>query len=157
MGQPTKHPQSIALDHCWICKVRFIEAGGTEQCHHHHVIPQAFGGTDGPTVSLCDSHHNKLHRIAVHLKSGKAYFPLLVGEPKENVQGLLYLANAVYNAELATRNDPNKSASAMVTLNARHKAMIDQLKTINPRLRSREAVLLCALESLHSKHFMSSK
>jgi hypothetical protein len=154
MGQPTKHPQSIAWDRCWVCETRFVESGGTEQCHHHHVIPQAFGGTDGPTVSLCDSDHNRLHRIAVCLKGGKPYFTLITGEKPEAIKKLLYLANAVYNAELATRNDPNKAASAMVTLNARHKAMIDKLKSINPKLKSREAVLLCALESLYSKHFI---
>ena len=154
MGTPTKHPQSISLPHCWICSARFIEAGGTEQCHHHHVIPQAFGGTDGPTVSLCDSHHNKLHRIAICLKSEKSYFSVITGEDSAHVQKLLYLANAVHNAELATRNDPNKAASAMVSLDARHKAMIDKLKTINPKLRSREAVLICALESLYARHFV---
>lgn len=154
MGQPTKHLQTIVLEHCWVCQARFTEFGGSAVVEHHHVIPQAYGGTDGPTVSICDSHHSKLHLIAVSMKASKPYFSNLTGESPDRIKKILYLANAVYSAELATRNDPNKAASAMVTLNAKHKQMIDQLKSVHPRLKSREAVLLYALETLHAKHFI---
>ncbi len=157
MGQPSKHPSTILLPHCWVCEALFVAHGGTEIPEEHHVIPCAYGGTDGPTISLCDTHHSKLHRIAVALKASKPFFQILQGEDPGKSKKLLYMANAVYNAELATRNDPNKAASAVLSLNARHKNMIDKLKKIYPQAKSREAVLLVALEALHARHFVSSK
>jgi hypothetical protein len=155
MSKPSSHPSSIILDHCWVCQAKFLGSGGTEPKEEHHIIPRAYGGSDGPTVSVCDSHHHKLHDIALKLKSNKPFFEALKGESQEAIKKLLYLANAVYNAELATRNDPNKAASAMLLLNARHKSMIDTLKKIYPQAKSREAILLVALETLHAKHFVA--
>lgn len=154
MSQPTNHEKTIALPHCWICGERFVEFGGTAVLEHHHVIPQAFGGTDGPTVSICDSHHTKLHSIAVQMKTSKPYTSFLQGETSERAKKVLYLAQAVYNAQQVTRDDPNKLASTMVKLNARHKRQLDQLKAVYPKLKSRDAILLHALEFLHSRHFM---
>jgi len=121
--------------------------------HVHHMVPRAYGGVDGPTITLCDSDHNTLHKIAVALKANKSYYTHLQGADSEQRRKLVYLANIVYNAELETRNDPNKSASAMVTLTARHKFMVDKLKKVYPSHRSREAVLLIALEKLFNQHF----
>lgn len=39
--------------------------------HEHHVIPQAYGGKDGPTVTLCANHHNLIHELAKAHMSGK--------------------------------------------------------------------------------------
>lgn len=153
MANPTAHKLTIDLPHCWVCGARFITHGGTAIVEHHHVIPQAAGGVDGPTVSICTEHHDKLHQIAVQMKASKPHFHYLQGEPQDRIQKLLYLANAVHNAFLVTKNDPNKAASVTLTLKANHKEMVDQLKTIYPRLKSREAIFLHALESLHSRHF----
>lgn len=155
MGEPSKHPKSIVLDHCWICGARFVGKGGVEQREDHHIIPCAYGGVDGPTVTLCTTHHSKLHDIAVARKSGRNYQTSLMGEPPQNVKHLLWLANQVVNAELAVRNDPNKAASVTITLNARGKMQVDQLKHVYPKARSREAILLLALEHLYSKHFVT--
>ncbi len=155
MAKPSSHPATIVLDHCWICGAKFVGKGGTEIVEEHHVIPVAYGGKDGPTVSLCDTHHSKLHRIAVALKGGKNYFRHLAGEDQERTKKILYLSNQVYNAELATRGDPNKAAAVMLGLGARHKDMIDCLKRVYPQAKSREAVLLIALETLYKKHFIT--
>ena len=112
---------------------------------------------DGPTISLCDTHHSKLHRIAMALKASKPFFQILHGEDAERTKKLLYMANAVHNAELSTRNDPNKAASALLSLNARHKTMIDKLKRIYPKAKSREAIVLLALEAMYTRHFVASK
>ncbi len=157
MGLPSKHPSSIVLDWCWVCNEKFVGRGGTSICEEHHIVPRAYGGTDGPTVSLCDTHHSKLHRIAVCLKTKKPFFEILRNEGPDTTKKLLYLANAVYNAELVTRNDPNKAASAILSLNAKHKEMIDRLRKVYPQAKSREALLLLALEALHARHFVPSK
>lgn len=155
MGKPSNHPSSIVLDHCWVCEARFIGTGGLEMREDHHVVPRAYGGVDGPTITLCTGHHTKLHEIAKCLIKGRSHFHLLHGEDQTQIKKLLYLANAVYSAELATRNDPNKAASVMLTLNARHKHMVDSLKKVFPQAKSREAVFLIALEALYHKHFIS--
>lgn len=154
MAKPSSDPRSIVLDHCWVCAAKFTDNGGTETREEHHIIPRAYGGEEGPTVTLCDTHHSKLHRIAVCLKTGKPFFNFLQGESPDRNKKLLYLANAVHNAELATRNDPNKAASAVLSLGARHKEMIEQLKKVYPQAKSREAIMLLALEHLHRKHFV---
>lgn len=154
MGKPSSDSRSIVLQHCWVCEARFIGDGGTETREDHHIIPRAYGGVDGPTVTLCDSHHSKTHSIALKLIHNKPYFALLNGESKPRIQKLLYMANCIRNAELAMRNDPNKSAAAMVVLDARRKKMIDDLKTVYPNAKSREAILLVALEMLHGRHFI---
>jgi hypothetical protein len=152
MGTPSAHPKSIILDYCWACGARFVSEGGTETRHDHHLVPRAYGGADGPTVTLCTKDHTKLHAIAVSMKANKPYFMQLTGETQQTKQRLMYMANVVYNSELATRNDPNKAAQACVTLNQKHKAMIDRLKQAT-NSRSREAVLLAALEHLYNRKF----
>jgi hypothetical protein len=148
--------ESKILDYCWICSVRFKDSvpAGPALREDHHVIPRAFGGTDGPVVSLCETHHGILHKIAICMKTAKPYFNLLSTESSEHRKKLEWLASRVYNAELATRNDPNKSAVAMFTMDRRHREMIDALKPIY-HARSREAILEVALEALYSKHFLN--
>lgn len=41
--------------------------GEQEVIHEHHVIPQACGGRDGPTVDICAEHHNMIHVMAVKM------------------------------------------------------------------------------------------
>ena len=147
------HPRSVILPHCWVCEVKFVGSGGTEQRHDHHVFPQAYGGVDGPEVSVCDSHHSKLHRIAECLIYEKPYHQFLRGESQERVKKLLYLATRIHQMYLVVKNDPNKATSTTMTLTARSQKMIDQLKPVLG-VRSREAVLLKALEALYSRHFV---
>ena len=153
MGQPSKHKASIVLDHCWVCLARFVGDGGTEQREDHHIIPRAYGGTDGPTVTLCDTDHTRAHRIADCIKAEKTFHTYTKGLDSDRVNKLVWLATQIQNAYLALGNDPNKMARAMVALNQRHRLMVDQLKKVYPKAKSREAVLLFALESLHAKHF----
>lgn len=47
------------MERCSICE------SIVEIPHYHHVVPQARGGTDGPTVVLCPSCHNCLHANAL--------------------------------------------------------------------------------------------
>ena len=147
--------KSITLDHCWVCLQRFtdVHPPGPMLRHEHHMVPRAYGGADGPTISLCDSHHNALHKVAICLINKKPYFTHTQGATDEQKSKLLYLANIVFNAELKARNDPNKLASAMVSLDQKHKLMIDRLQKVYPKARSREKLLLLALEVLHAKHF----
>jgi len=147
------HPSSVILPHCWVCEVKFVGSGGTEQRHDHHVFPRAYGGVDGPEVSVCDGHHSKLHRIAEQLIKEKPYFQFLRGESPERIKKLMYLATRIHQMHLLIQNDPNKATSVSLVLTAKSQKMIDQLKPVIG-VRSREAVLLKALEILYSRHFV---
>lgn len=147
------HPKSMILPHCWICEVRFTSDGGTEQRHDHHILPRAYGGVDGPEVSICDSHHSTVHRIGECLINEKTHHQFLRGEPPKQVQKIMYLATRIHEIYLLTKNDPNKAVSVSLVLTARHRNLIDALKPVLG-VRSREAVFLAALESLHTRHFV---
>ncbi len=154
--QPSKHPDTIFLPHCWICGCKFIDTGGTQMREEHHMVPRAYGGVDGPTVTLCDTHHTKMHRVAECLIHENTHRSILEGEPPEAIKKILYLASVICNAWKFSLNDPNKSASVMVSLDRRHRLMIEALKRIYPKAKSRAAVLNLALEHLYSRHFPPS-
>ena len=147
------HPKSMILPHCWICEVRFTGDGGTEQRHDHHILPRAYGGVDGPEVSICDGHHSTVHLIGECLINEKPYHQFLRGEPPKRVQKIMYLATRIHEIYLLTKNDPNKAVSVNLVLTAQHRTMIDELKPVL-NVRSREAVFLAALEALHRRHFV---
>lgn len=147
--------QHIILDYCWVCEDRFVDSNppGPKIRHNHHIVPQAFGGVDGPQVTLCTDHHNKLHSMARAMTAGKSLFKFVHAEPPEARKKLEWLANVVYSAELTTRGDPNKIASVMVHLDQDQRIKIDALKKIYPKAGSRANVLAIALELLYKRHF----
>lgn len=155
MSSATNHPKTILLDYCWICECKFVGFGGTEIRHDHHIVPRAYGGVDGPTVTICDTHHSKTHRLAESLMHNKQKdrYQLLLGEPAPQVKKLLYLADVIRNAWLATKNDPNKLAQVTLTLNRDQQLMVTKLKAIYPKAKSRNAILDIALQSLYNKHY----
>lgn len=82
MGLPF---QGIAADRCFIC-------GGTDGLHSHHVIPEAYGGSDGPQVPLCGTHHTLIHSIALQRE-------LRCSDPDlTRRQRILYLATCIARA-----------------------------------------------------------
>ena len=95
------------LPHCWVCNVRFNNQVPPGPAHEerHHIFPQAFGGKDGPQVSLCDGHHTSLHKIATCIQGKKPFVHLLAGEDGERRKKLIWFAAQVVKAEAATVND----------------------------------------------------
>jgi hypothetical protein len=152
--------QSLVLPHCWVCETRFNdlkESPGDALREEHHVIPRAYGGTDGPTVSLCETHHGVLHKIAVALKTKKPYFNLTANHTPQQVKKLMYLATRVYEAELLTRNDPNKRIMLMLSMDGDFARKVDDLKRVLPGVKSRESAVRSAVLEAWSRHFMSNK
>lgn len=151
--------RSKVLNHCWVCGQRFSDQTppGPATREEHHIIPQAYGGADGPTVSLCSNHHNMLHAVAVALKNRKPYFDLIGGLTTEQQQKVMVLANYVFEAEQATRNDPNKIFLVSLTANRTQIAKMERLKKVFPKARSRQAILLLALEHLYNSTFLEKK
>ena len=147
---------TLVLEHCWVCEARFndVKNPGSAMREEHHVIPRAYGGIDGPTVSLCDGHHSAIHKIAVAFKSKKPYHHLLGTHDTNQVKKLLALAQFIANAEETTRSDPNKKAVVVFSLDSHTKKLVDDLLTVYPRAKSRAGILKIAIEALHASHFI---
>ena len=153
MAQPTKHPASIDLEHCWICEERFTEFGGPPGNfkHHHHIIPRSSGGVDGPTVSIDDSHHTAVHRIAERMWSNKPHFEFLTRSKAANKR-LLQLAIHIVEARAATEKDPNKVVMVPFTPSPERLRQLTELKKVYGG--SRQKILDIAVANLHKKHFL---
>lgn len=117
----------------------------------HHIIPRAYGGVDGPQVSLCDSHHSALHEIALKLYSKKSYFNLLPHKPELDAR-LLYLATVAYNARILTENDPNKKQMVVLQLAGTEVTKLNKLKPIYKNI-GRERLIGLAIDVLYQRHF----
>lgn len=135
------------LPHCWICNVPW---GPNTKEHKHHVIPRAYGGTDGPQVSLCDSHHSALHEIALKLYSKKPFNNLLTSNPEQD-RKLLYLASVAYNSRIAVEHDPNKRRVEIIQFKQETFKKLKHLQTIHKI--SREKLIELAIVQMHSRYF----
>lgn len=78
---------TLKLDHCWVCS-------STDALQEHHVVPTAYGGGDGPTVTLCPTHHDLLHETSFRDPSSWT-FP---GHPEVQAARLFYLTKVVSNS-----------------------------------------------------------
>jgi hypothetical protein len=95
---------------CWVCDRPFTNNLLFED---HHVIPRAFGGTNGPQVRLCSDHHSLLHKIADRLVPQKQadlqhIQPFLLGLTTKAAKAIIYLACTAAIAERTFSNDPNR-------------------------------------------------
>lgn len=147
------HPKSIQLDCCWVCGTKFLRSGGQAIEESHHIIPRAYGGEDGPEVTLCETHHGILHRIASCLVRKKPYFMFVKGESKVAAEKLVWLGSQAANAEIQMKNDPNKSQSVLVFIDYTQKQQLEKLKAVYPN-EGREKLMQRALHFLYHKHFM---
>jgi hypothetical protein len=139
-----------SLSYCWVCKDTFSHAIKREE---HHVIPRAYGGENGPIVSLCDSHHTAIHEIASHLFLRKSFNHLLESD-KQKTEKLLYLANIAYNARVLVENDPNKPRVIIIqNFKGDTHTKLVKLKTLYPKL-SRSKIIEIAIQRLYNNHFL---
>lgn len=95
--------QTLKLDHCWVCEEKFSAQINVE---HHHVVPRSYGGSNGPTVSLCGNCHTNLHKGAEKLFAGES--PYYRYSDNAALERCLYLSTVVCNARLSVENSENK-------------------------------------------------
>lgn len=145
--------ESIVLPHCWVCLKEFgaSSPGGSTLEERHHIIPRAYGGSEGPVVSLCCDHHTTLHQMALRMYSNKPHFDLLTRNPVYD-RKLLWLASLVVNARHLTENDPNKPLVLHVVADKNFKSKLKALKTVFPK-SSYTVLIRYAVEQLYRKHF----
>ena len=144
--------KSMILDHCWVCNEKFAPKG-TAQEEQHHIVPRAYGGSDGPIVSLCDTCHTRLHKAALCIEAKKPVFPFINGLTQDQQQRLLYLSTCVVNAKLATKDDPNKCAVVTLQLTKKETDCIDKLKKALG-VKSRMAVIKAAIFAEYNRRFI---
>jgi len=145
---------SLLFDYCWVCSKRFKTSvpPGPANREDHHMIPQNAGGTDGPQVSLCDSHHTVIHKIASRSKAGKQFKEFLNGEDETSIKKLLWLASLIVKSERLVVGDPNKSFNSGISLSLTDIAMLNKLRKIFPK-SSRSDLLKFGLRNLYKKYF----
>lgn len=146
---------TLNLPHCWVCEEKFIECAGTDPRvirNQHHVVPQANGGTDGPTVSLCSAHHDLLHAVATQVLANKP-FEHLLGSLTGTVQAakIHYLASVVVNSTVAVADDPNKPAQLTLSLSGAERAKLRRLADLNKL--SMANVLIALLNNEYQRRF----
>lgn len=106
---------------CYICgKEEFVQS--------HHVIMQAAGGKEGPTVFLCPTDHDKIHTVAVNLESKgkKKELPFTPDEWSRAKRLVEYLQLAIRK----NRHDPNGNdpAKVIITITKRELDLLHLLK-----------------------------
>lgn len=141
--------ESYLQDNCWVCQKAFTASLKRED---HHIIPRAYGGIDGPLVSLCDSHHTAVHDIAGHLYLRKSFNHLLDSDADKN-ERLLYLATVAYNARVMIEKDPNRQ-KVIILQNLKgdvHKKL-ENLKKVYPKFSNSKLIEL-AITRLYNSHF----
>jgi hypothetical protein len=124
--------------------------------HEHHVVPRAYGGEDGPTVTLCAECHGLIHELADGLwhtfKRKGAWTVRLekqlhLFDPQVR-QKLTYLVHVIMRARLVTLNTKNKA----ITFSAKFKPDVARmLKVLTKRLHlSQQKVVVTAITALYS-------
>ena len=105
--------------------------------NEHHVIPRAYGGSDGPLVSLDSAHHDLLHLIADKISSRQPFKHLTTGFSKESLERLMYLATRVAVAASTMGDDPNKRVPVHFTLSKSENEQLKQLTDFHRVSRER--------------------
>ena len=141
--------KSVDTPYCWVCNAVFDDS--TNKRHDHHIIPRAYGGVDGPTVSICNVDHSVLHEMALKLYSSKPINQFLSGD-KSKDNKLIWLAQTCLNARLATENDPNKSQLVVLNLKRESSNHLNKLKQLYPKL-SKKRIIELAIKALHDRNF----
>ena len=139
---------TLFLDKCWVCGRLFDHSTKEEK---HHIVPKAYGGVNGPQVSLCDSHHQALHNIGIRMYAKKPFNDLLTPYKDQN-QKLIWLGSVACNARIATERDPNKQR--VLVLNPSGDTF-NKLKKLKPIFHqaSRERIIEIAVAQLYDRHF----
>ena len=117
---------------CWVCERRFNNQfpPGPANEERHHLFPRAFGGTDGPVVSLCDFDHTRVHKIAYAVKAKRDHKTFLLGTTVEQQKKLLWIASLIVKAEALTKGDKNKPIKVVLVLDHKRQRQALDLKQV---------------------------
>lgn len=156
---PAKAGNLVSPVHlCWVCEKVFPEYGGNDSGlvqEFHHIIPRAYGGAEGPTVSLCSGHHTLLHEMAQKMIQGKSFHALLSRNESVNNR-LLYLASRVQLASATMSDDPNKRLTLVASISKEEARKMSDLYSLYG-VKSREALVKKLIAEAYNRHFPQLK
>ena len=111
-----------------MCNSLLADSGGDPAAirEEHHVVPQAYGGKDGPVIPLCISHHDLAHLIATKKISQQEYSHLMPASRFFSSR-LGYLSSVIEYAHSLTEKDPNKRVTISVTMSKSDLPAVDSL------------------------------
>ena len=132
-------------DICWVC-------GLTTSLEEHHMIPRAYGGQDGPTITLCAGCHSSVHKLADYNAQDVSYAQkLLKTVNKKSLTRLVELAIIIAYSKQATKNDENKTIIFMdrfpASVNKQLKALAKILK------KDQRTIVRLAIAQLYKHYF----
>lgn len=110
---------TIKLPYCWVCK-------NPSSLHEHHVVPQAYGGRDGPTVTLCASCHNGVHHVA----DGRDNMQPSYWVTHETLKKGSALVKIIKDSRVIASKSANKKVQVTLELTAEQAKMLDKLKVM---------------------------
>lgn len=146
-------PGSLNQGPCYVC-------GTLSSLEMHHMIPCAYGGTDGPQISLCAIDHALVHGAS--FKLGKERLPqMIVDRARElspqqariAIPVALYLAWVIRRSTEFTKDDPNKKVKFQATIKRETSRRLKEL-TDHWGLDSKTATLELLVNNTYSKLFL---
>lgn len=148
---------TLKLPYCWVCQLKLSDSGGHPSCvrNEHHIVPRAYGGEDGPTVSLCSADHDLLHVIAEAMIARTSYEDLLSGFGRDKTLRILYLSSVIKKADAAIGLDPNKRFIVNLELPPVCRVQMAKLK-VSLGCRSYADLVTYLLEREHARRFPNS-
>lgn len=160
LGSGPPITSTLFLEGCWIC-------GLTSSLEEHHIVPRTYGGSNGPTITLCSICHTAIHNLSFKralfdgtiAKDFDSIVFKLVGkfcdtwdfpthEDKASaVKRAYYLASVVFRSRLLTKKEVNKPVKFNTTLPGPISGKLKLLaKTYN---LNQEEMVLAAIEELY--------
>lgn len=166
--QSDKVKEKQVLPYCWVCKRAFIDTTGTDPSvirNEHHVVPRMAGGTNGPTISVCSSHHDLLHLVAEKasaMSKVKQSVSDVALDIRDLLQGLtpqqrsrvIYLAYVVTRSFVLSEGDPNRKLQASFVYTADVMSKLDALKKVHG-VSNRQKLVEKLIRQDYAKHFLA--
>lgn len=125
-GSPHRHPRTSG---CWIDALRL------SSLHDHHVIPRAYGGSDGPRVMICNSCHEAIHDAAEKNLTAEQYSIQKAAKKCWNKPEDLYRANhlikIIQEAKQMASKSSNKTVLISVRLSAKENQILSDFAKLN--------------------------
>lgn len=163
--KPPKDPldppllETHALDCCWVCSIKNVPFD------EHHIVPRAYGGENGPLITLCGSHHTLVHNLGLYqLKQLTSYSEESTIEEadSQSLQALsaqgkyraMYLANVIAQAGFAVESDVNKTIKYAGEFTAGQNRKLNAIK-LSLGVRSKHKALVMCINHMHKSLFKS--
>lgn len=142
--------ETLKLDHCWIC-------GNKSSLEEHHIIPSAYGGRNGPTITLCAICHSAIHSAAqkkgITTNTGSEDLCLFCDRwcSAGSTSRIMYLIALIRKSRYITKNDANKTVKVSYTLDAQTARMLRY--TAQQLGVTQQVAIGVAIKSLHDRLF----